>query len=578
MTILASRSAVRASYLLLTALLIGTIARPPNASQLSAQAPTPSPTPADLVLDGGRVQLTGEQVFGRLVLRNRARVEIQPYSGSEQTGLLMIRADSVSIDRTSAIVGDAAGYRGQARREGEGPGGGEGGLDSFDGGGGGAHGGAGGAGVLDGVGQPAARGGRAYGSDCSRDIERGSAGGAPGAADSPGDPGRGGHGGAGLAILADTVAISGTIQLDGEDGIVERNDAGGGGAGGGLWIEARQLVFDGRVEANGGAGGVTDDGGGGGGGGRVKIFYVDGSVERRGIRVNGGRGDGNGYPNDGRRGSLCVEQLTPTPTPLVSATPSVTASPTPRATSTPSATPTASARPSGTPTPSPTASPTPTATASPTAEPRALYLPLLLRERCPKIEAARLEIVLVIDASTSMRGMTRGGRSKLRAALDAASLPISMVGGRSRLALVSFNDEARVLSPLSAEREQLSTALETILSQPGSRLDAGIREAVRVLSSALPGSEQRIVALTDGLPSPSTPEDVRAAAREARSNGIRIDTIGLGPDVDAELLQDLAGDPARYHDAPDGEDLMAIFADMNWRPPPCGGLSTWPAH
>lgn len=573
----ATRSTGRPGRLLGMALLLGPalalatigLGRAPLLAQ--TETPTPEPTPADLIVDGQRVQLAGDRVYRNVIVRNRGRIEIQPYSGSVDTGRLAIRAERFELDRSSAIIGDYAGFRGLSRQSGEGPGGGEGGLNSFDGGGGGAHGGDGGAGVLDGQALPAARGGRAYGANCSREIERGSAGGAPGAADSAGDPGRGGHGGAALSILADRVAISGTIQLNGEDGTVVRNDAGGGGAGGGVWIEAVDIDFDGRIEANGGKGGETDDGGGGGGGGRVKIFYVAGTVNRRAIQVNGGRGDGNGYPNDGRRGSICIEQIPPTPTPETSPTPTASPTATTSPTDAPSPTPpaTASPSPSATATASPTASPTltPSPTASPTPEPLALFLPLLLRETCPKLTAAPLDIVLVIDASTSMRGPTRAGRSKLEAAIDASRVPVALVGGRSRLAIVSFNQRAERMSELSADPTILGMALDAIQSREGSRLDAGLTEALAVLASAAPGAERRIVALTDGLPSPSTPEQARAAAAAARDAGVQIETIGLGGDVDAALLTDIAGSPERYHAAPDAEDLRALFADMRWQPP-----------
>ena len=569
------------ALLLGLALTIGSMGHGAAPLRAQTETPTPPPTPADLIVDGQRVQLAGDRAYRNVIVRNRGRIEIQPYSGSVDTGRLTIRAERFELDRTSAIIGDYAGFRGLSRQSGEGPGGGEGGLNSFDGGGGGAHGGDGGAGVLDGQAQPAARGGRAYGANCSREIERGSAGGAPGAADSAGDPGRGGHGGAALTILADRVAISGTIQIGGEDGTVVRNDAGGGGAGGGVWIEASQIDFDGRIEANGGKGGETDDGGGGGGGGRVKIFYIGGTVNRRAIQVNGGRGDGNGYPNDGRRGSICIEQIPPTPTPEISPTPTASPTATASATPTPSATPIAPPRPrpSATAPPSATASATrtPSATPSPTALPRALYLPLLLREACPKIAAPPLDIVLVIDASTSMRGQTRAGRSKLEAAIEAARVPVALVGGRSRLAIVSFNQGVERLSGLSADPAALGRALDAIQSREGSRLDAGLLEALALLEAAAPGAERRIVALTDGLPSPSTPAQVRAAAAAARDAGVQIEAIGLGGDVDAALLAEVAGSPERYHAAPDAEDLRALFADMRWQPPVCGGLELWPA-
>src|SRR5512136_172003 len=67
--------------------------------------PVGAQPPPDLVLDGGRAELGGRHVYGRVVLRNRARLEIQPYSGTTDTGQLELVADSIEIDRSSTIVG-----------------------------------------------------------------------------------------------------------------------------------------------------------------------------------------------------------------------------------------------------------------------------------------------------------------------------------------------------------------------------------------------------------------------------------------------------------------------------------------
>jgi hypothetical protein len=144
---------------------------------LRAQAgPTATPIP-DLIVDGRTVELSGDLRFGQVLLRNRGRIQIRAYSGSEDSGKLILRAGSIVLESGTSIVGDARGFRGQALRDGEGPGHGEGGSRSIDGGGGGAYGGDGGDGVLDNVPQEASQGGRSYGASCSHEIERGSAGG-----------------------------------------------------------------------------------------------------------------------------------------------------------------------------------------------------------------------------------------------------------------------------------------------------------------------------------------------------------------------------------------------------------------
>jgi len=538
--------------------------------------PTATPLP-DLIMDARRVELAGTHRFGRVVLTNRALLEVGPFSGTNDTGRIEIIADEIIVDRTSRINGDGRGYQGVTRGPGQGPGGGEGGLQTVDGGAGGGYGGRGGDGVLDGSPMSGARGGRPYGTTAGPDIDPGSAGGAPGTSDGSSEASRGGAGGGAVALIAARILLTGTISVGGIDGGVSLNDAGGGGAGGGVLIRAGHLQHSGQISAEGGAGAEADDGGGGGGGGRIKIFYATGSVARGALRVNGGTGDGNGARNSGERGTIHIEMLpatptdTPTQTPTPTATPTPTDMPTATATLAPSVTPTA--------TEPATPSPTPTPSATATEAPRPVYLPLALTERCPAVAAPPVAVALVLDASTSMDGPTRDGRAKIVAAVAAARTIVAAVGaapGTAALAIVAFNDRAWMLAPLTADRAVLEAALDGVATARGSRLDAGIRLGVEALAAAPEGSLRRLVVLSDGLPSPSTPGEALAAAAAARGEGITIDAVGIGDDADPALLAAIAGDPTRYHRAPDAEDLAAVLAGLAIVPPPCGGARHWP--
>ena len=580
------------SIIALTA-LITTLALAAPARHGHAQPPataTPTPLP-DLIMDGGRMQLSGTHAYRRVVLQRGAQIELKPFSGADNTGRLDITAEWIEIDKRSSIVGDFAGYRGRLRLNGEGPGGGEGGARSFDGGGGGGYGGRGGDGVLDDSPTHAAKGGRTYGDNCSKQIDMGSGGGAPGTADNVSDPGAGGDGGGAVSLVARTVLMSGTIQMDGADGIVAANDASGGGSGGGVLIQADTLALSGDIQANGGKGGETDDGGGGGGGGRIKVFYRTGSFTRN-MHVDGGKGDGNGSNNNGQPGTICIETLpTPTPTsvdmpvatPVASSTATLVASPTATIVASPTATIVASptATPTLVPTRTPTVRPTATSTSTPTATPvpGPIFLPILLNDKCLPADIPPVAVALVVDASTSMKGATRGGRTKLAAALEAARVPIGlMTRPDDQLTVIVFNDAARVLVPLTHDRSALLAALARVTMAPGSRMDAGVRLAMAELDRAPAGAERRMAVLTDGRPNPTTPADAIAAADDARGHGIVVDTIGLGADVDPQLLARMALPPGSYHFTPDAEDLTLLFGQLAFVPPPCGGAIIWPGH
>lgn len=549
------------------------LAQPPEPSATPEPSPTPLP---DLIVDGRMVELSGQHALRRLVIRNRGRLTIGPYDGRPNTGRLDITAEWIELDGTSVILGNAAGYRGRNRDDGEGPGGGEGGRNAIDGAGGGGYGGRGGDGVLDNVPQSGARGGRSYGDACGLQVDMGSAGGSPGTADNPGDDGSGSRGGAALSLVAATVLITGTIEVNGGDGVVIRNDAAGGGAGGGVLISGRFVSQVGRILANGGAGGETDDGGGGGGGGRIKIHHVEGMTTRRTLKVDGGRGDGNGLRNDGETGTICIQHVPPTPTATPTATPAATDTATPTPTATVTATSTRSPTPPATSSPSPTIRPTAWPTPTATSTPANLYLPLALKEHCATADRTPVQVVLVLDASTSMKEPASDGRSKLDAALDAARVPIRMLGQPGdAIGLVEFNAGARVLAPLTSDPAVLMAALDQVSTREGSRLDAGVALGTSLLVGRA-GPAARLVVLTDGLPNPSTPADALWAASAAKAAGVQVDTIGLGHGVDAELLTAMASGRDHYHFAPDAADLAGIFQELALVPSPCGGATFWP--
>ena len=241
---------------------------------------------------------------------------------------------------------------------------------------------------------------------------------------------------------------------------------------------------------------------------------------------------------------------------------------------TPTATPTP--RPGITPstTPSPTATPTPSATPTITPTPAPIYLPATANESCPK-RRAQVDVVLILDASTSMSAPTRAGRRKLDAAVEAAGAFLSLLeldpdaGQESdRAALVVFNDSARLASPLTAEAGRVARGLAAIEQRAGTRIDLGLIRAAEVLEP-LPEDEERVraaVLLTDGRPTGTTVEFVLEAAGRLRLAGGRegawVYAIGLGGDVDAALLAEVATDEQRLVLAPDAEDLARVYREI----------------
>ena len=133
--------------------------------------------------------------------------------------------------------------------------------------------------------------------------------------------------------------------------------------------------------------------------------------------------------------------------------------------------------------------------------------------------------VLVIDVSNSMAAEDVGA-SRLTAAKALASRLARAQEGR--VALIVFEAQPDVISPLTNDSEAVSALIDTLqpgeLGQPGSDVGSAILSALRLLESEQ-GQKADIVVMSDG-------EDQGARAAEAvqraKSRGIPVSTIVIG--------------------------------------------------
>jgi len=179
-------------------------------------------------------------------------------------------------------------------------------------------------------------------------------------------------------------------------------------------------------------------------------------------------------------------------------------------------------------------------------------------------QAAGRDVVVVLDLSLSMLAKdlpgaaddTRLGQA-LAAAKDLAKLAEKR--GGHRLALVVFASRAKVLCPLTQDYDHFRDALHqvdaldplleigpTSEDPSGTRIGAGLEEAVRLLhESAAPGY-QDIVLLSDG-DDPAQDEEWRAGAEAARREKIPVHTVGLGDPSHASAIPIPGSGDLRYH-------------------------------
>ena len=147
---------------------------------------------------------------------------------------------------------------------------------------------------------------------------------------------------------------------------------------------------------------------------------------------------------------------------------------------------------------------------------------------------------------------------KLVQAQGAAKLFLEQMRPRDQIAVLSFADEVDVPQKLTRDRKLLSRAIDRFAANGNTRLYDGLAQSLTQLSLA-PGGPRAVVLLTDGRDTASM-RSVEDNIAQAVSSGVPVYTIGLGSDVDTDILQKIATSTGgRFFQAPTGQDLALVF-------------------
>src|SRR5574341_178657 len=171
------------------------------------------------------------------------------------------------------------------------------------------------------------------------------------------------------------------------------------------------------------------------------------------------------------------------------------------------------------------------------------------------------DIVVVVDRSSSMND-----NNKLNDAKTAVSSFITDTNAPpEQVGLVSFASTATLNQPLTTDKAAVIAATQALTTTGGTRIDLGLQQARLELASVRHNNAHRkvIVLLSDGLQNPAGNDPVLAEANAAKAEGAALFTIGLGPDADAALLQQIATNPDYYYFAPTGAQLSQIYSQIS---------------
>lgn len=190
------------------------------------------------------------------------------------------------------------------------------------------------------------------------------------------------------------------------------------------------------------------------------------------------------------------------------------------------------------------------------------FLPALYSPACAP-SSTPMDYALVLDRSTSI------GAAGLEAELAATEDFIDqLVDGRDRVALVAFDDQARVVAPLGSTIAQTRAALDVLgqrRPQPGTRLDRAIAAGLAALEAGRGAVGRRavLVLISDGVHfGPGGTEAVLQAAEQARALGVRIATIAVGAVIDRRFMARITTAPGQSHVAADGAAMASAFRSL----------------
>jgi Ca-activated chloride channel family protein len=186
------------------------------------------------------------------------------------------------------------------------------------------------------------------------------------------------------------------------------------------------------------------------------------------------------------------------------------------------------------------------------------------QEKTPAIDVA-----LVMDTSGSMAG------KKFNQAQKALEFCINSLSNESSFFLCNFSTEADAykheLTRINKDtREGALNHIKNLEALGGTNISEALEISIKALNKSDTGNPKFIVFVTDGKPTAGTtdPDDIVKEVEKANQNGIRIFTFGVGDNLNAQLIDNLAEENGGVSDyVSEDEDLeikiSALFSKLS---------------
>ena len=182
----------------------------------------------------------------------------------------------------------------------------------------------------------------------------------------------------------------------------------------------------------------------------------------------------------------------------------------------------------------------------------------------PQLLRRPVDVILVNDRSESM-GLENG--SPIAEAKKAAKTFAGLLSEDDAIGLVSYSSDVKLESPLGAATDLKRSSLNESINNLTTGGKTATGDAIHLANVELDAHEnlsrsRTEILLTDGECNEGL-WDVRRATREAAERGIKIYTVGLGPDVDSRTLNEIAEDTGgKYYEAANSTDLSRIYSEI----------------